>query len=350
MSFDNLCIVTPCFEDYDSLEMLVRDIAKLDSPAIPINVHIYIVNDSPWSSLDIDRLSSIVRASFQGINKIRTIQSIVLHRNIGHQHSLCVGLSKAFAEHSANSAYLLMDCDGEDSPLHIPTLVLALQSSCVYASVAARSKRHEPLMFRLGYLAYKKLFRILSGDTIDFGNFMYLLPEAARSLVYSPSSRSHLAASLIRSRIPFLRVRLDRSPRYSGCSRMGGSIALVGYGIKAISVFADRVMTRLLILCGLGLALILTFLLLLVINYFLVIIPPIPGWTSLIALSLVMVAILGVLITLDSLLLMPPLPLLIKLDEESMLINNSRSAFLHLDLKANVYEKPVQLVMRPSKC
>ena len=340
MSFDNLCIVTPCFEDHDSLAMLLRDIAKLDSPAVPINVHLYIVNDSPWSCLDLDRLISIVRASYQGVNKIRTLQSIVLHRNIGHQHSLCVGLSRAFADFSVNSSYILMDCDGEDSPLHIPTLVLALQASPVFASVAARSKRHEPLKFRLGYLAYKKLFRIFSGDTIDFGNFMYLLPDAARSLVYSPSSRSHLAASLIRSRIPFLRVRLDRSPRYSGYSRMGGSIALIGYGIKAISIFADRVMTRLLILCGVGLTLILTFLFFLVVNYFLAIMPPIPGWTSVIVLFLVMVSILGVLITLNSLLLMPPSPLLIGLDEETMLINNSRSAVLHLDFKANVCDKP----------
>lgn len=341
MSIDNLCIITPCFNDHDSLDLLLQDIARLESPILPNKIHIYIVNDSPWIPIDLDRLSASARNSVHDVNKIHAISSLVLNRNIGHQHALCVGLSQAFAEYSSDSAYILMDCDGEDSPSQIPQLIQGLYASGGFASVAARSKRRETLVFRLGYYAYKKLFRLLSGDAIDFGNFMYLLPEAAQSLVNSPYARSHLAASLIRSRLPFVRVSLDRSYRYSGHSRMGGGIALIGYGIKAISIFADRVMTRMLIACFLGLILIVSLLLLLILNYFLGVIPPIPGWTSLIILFLVLLGTFGALLTLNSLLLMPQSPLLTNFESERLLLNCTKSQVLCWDAKSNTYVETV---------
>ena len=306
MHSENLCIITPCFDDREALELLIRDIACLPAEGLGgAHLHLFVVNDSPWYPIAINRFSPFIGSGEHGANCIRSIRCITLNCNVGHQQALYIGLSNAFREFENDSCYLLMDCDGEDAPSHIITLNHALNTSPVFAAVASRSKRHEHYTFKIGYAIYKTLFNALSGFSIDFGNFMYLRPEAARALVYSSYSSSHLAASLLRSKVPFKRLYINRSMRYSGKSQMGGNISLVAHGIKAVSIFADQVMTRLLIASTFAIVIIFLFLILLVFNYYLRVVPPVPGWTSLIVAALVILAAFGSLMTLNSLLLRP---------------------------------------------
>lgn len=305
METKTLSIITPCFQDQESLDKLLTEIAKASSQNIAYDIHISIVNDSPWSPISVRSLSASITYSVSLYHNISSLKTITLNSNQGHQKALYIGLCEAYTHFGDDAHYLLMDCDGEDSPSDIHILIQECQSSSVFASVAARSKRYDSAAFKVGYLLYKKIFRLLSGAYIDFGNFMFLTPEAARCLLHSPTATSHLAASLIRTRIPFKRVYLDRGRRYKGRSKMGGSIALVGYGIKAISVFADSVMTRLLVACSLSLLIICVILVFLIINRLFPVFPPVPGWTSLLGISLILLGLIGALTTLNGLLVMP---------------------------------------------
>lgn len=283
-----LCIITPCFEDIASLLKLTQHLASACGEAKRMSsVALFIINDSPWQALSAKDLMSHIH-QFSNWTNLEEINTISLSRNVGHQRGLVIGLSLAYQQFGKDSDYLLMDCDGEDQPKDVPRLFNSLQQSNSLAVVAAREKRHEGLRFQLGYQLYKWLFRLLSGKYINFGNFMILSPETARAIIHSPDAQTHLASTLLRSRFPMLRIGVERGRRYQGTSKMGGMTSLVHLGIKSISTFAEDVITRLLIGNAVAMLLVTALMILLIGNYFLPVLPPIPGWTS-----VMLVVILG---------------------------------------------------------
>ena len=64
--------------------------------------------------------------------------------------------------------------------------------------VASRTQRSEGLIFRVGYLLYKKLFRLLTGQDINFGNFSLIPMSLVKRLVCVPSIWNHFAATVLR--------------------------------------------------------------------------------------------------------------------------------------------------------
>jgi len=143
-----------------------------------------------------------------------------------------------------------MDCDGEDAPEDIVEMLRVADSQPSAIVVASRAKRSEGGTFRAFYSLYKLAFRWLTGKSIDFGNFCLLPAEAAKRLAYMPECWNHLAAAIVKSRLPILRVPTARSRRYVGRSSMN-LVSLVIHGFSAISVFSDAVLTRLFLLVGL---------------------------------------------------------------------------------------------------
>jgi glycosyltransferase involved in cell wall biosynthesis len=169
---------------------------------------------------------------------------IHLRRNIGHQKAIAIGLS--YAHHNMQSdSIIVMDADGEDKPEDIKELLLAAvgRPGIVFAQ---RASRQENARFKLFYRIYKSFFRVLTGRTIAFGNFMLLPKEQVARLVYNSDIWSHLAGAILRSRTPFHTVAAHRGKRYSGSSQMSFS-ALLLHGLGAIAVFIDVIATRLLV-------------------------------------------------------------------------------------------------------
>jgi hypothetical protein len=100
--------------------------------------------------------------------------------------------------------------------------------------------------FRLGYAVYQVLFRMLVGQLIDFGNFSAFGPAVVQRLARMPNTWNHLAATLLGSRVPLIRVPTQRATRYAGQSAMNMP-ALIAHGLSALAVFSDRVFARLLL-------------------------------------------------------------------------------------------------------
>jgi hypothetical protein len=101
----------------------------------------------------------------------------------------------------------------------------------------------------MAYLAYKLAFRLLTGRVIDFGNFLVLPAAVARRLVFMPECWNHLAAAVVKSRMPVARVATARGARYAGRSKMN-LVSLVVHGFSAFSVFIETAITRLLLFFG----------------------------------------------------------------------------------------------------
>jgi hypothetical protein len=180
------------------------------------------------------------------LTSIHTIRILRLKRNFGHQRSICIGL--CFLADTCNcERVMVMDGDGEDAPADIPRLLKELQDNdAVRIVFAERLKRSEGLVFSFFYALYRLAHWILVGHRVRVGNYSVMNRECLESLCVSPEMWNHYAAAVYATRQPKAFIPTRRAQRLAGTSSMNFP-ALVTHGLSALSVFSDRISTRLLI-------------------------------------------------------------------------------------------------------
>jgi len=201
---------------------------------------------------------------------------IHLHRNIGHQKAIAIGLS--YAHHQLQfDKIIIMDADGEDKPDDINLLLKASQNDHKII-FAHRASRQEGKRFKGFYSIYKFLFKILTGKKISFGNFM-LVPKAEVSrLVYTSEIWNHLAGAILKSKLEYDIIPAHRGKRFTGESKMSFT-SLVLHGLGAIGVFIDIIATRLLIFSMIMIGIsVLSILIIVAVRFFTD--AAIPGWAT----------------------------------------------------------------------
>lgn len=236
-----LIVVTPVFEDADAAARLCADLAQACAPA----PFIVAVDDGSVRAPLSPR--AIAQAGLAG-------RVLRLKRNVGHQRAIAIGLDHVARHWPQAPRVVVMDCDGEDRPATVPELLADLADSEVDVVVARRRNRVETLRFRLFYWIYKGLFRLLTGRQLGFGNFMALKPAALRRLTAMGELATHVAGSVLISRLRWRARPLDRGPRYAGNSRMN-FVGLVLHGFRGLMIFAEDVLVRVGAACALVAAL-----------------------------------------------------------------------------------------------
>ena len=227
-----VAIVTPVYEDQESFAELCRRLADAERAA-GTRFHIVAVDDGSLAAPP--KLSSLVEANLSG-------EILRLARNVGHQSAIAIGLAHAYRLPKL-SACVVMDSDGEDTPESIPRLLDAVAGESVDVAVAERAKRSETLTFQAFYAVYKRLFKILTGQVLRFGNFMALSPKALERVSGMYETATHVAGAVVKAKLRRADVPTDRGVRYAGQSRMNFP-SLVLHGMRAVMVFADLVLTR----------------------------------------------------------------------------------------------------------
>jgi hypothetical protein len=232
----DLVVVTPVYEDLEASSRLFQELRKAQGE----RVYIVAVDDgSVRQPLPPD---AIAQAGLDGV-------VIRLRRNVGHQRAIAIGLNYV-ADQLAPHRVVVMDSDGEDLPASITALEQALAGDDADVAVASRRSRVETIRFRAFYWVYKSLFSLLSGRSIDFGNFMMLKPAALARLTAMHEVWIHVAAGVLTSKLRIAAVPLDRGPRYAGQSKMN-FVGLALHGFKALMVVAEDVLVRVGIACTL---------------------------------------------------------------------------------------------------
>jgi len=223
-------VVTPVFEDSEASTRLFHELFD----AFGGQVHVVAVDDgSVRQPVDIRQMEVI------GLSG--TV--IRLRRNVGHQRAIAVGLGYV-AEHLAEAQrVVMMDSDGEDLPASIPELLQTLEPDAIDVVVAQRRTRVETVRFKLFYAVYRRLFQLLTGRSISFGNFMALKPNAVKRLAAMQELWTHVASCVLGSRLRIATCALDRGPRYAGQSKMN-FVGLALHGFRGIMVFAEDVLVR----------------------------------------------------------------------------------------------------------
>lgn len=261
---EKITILCPVYNDTEALNILLEEADTLFKKQGQYEISFLIVDDG-----------SIEKIAFNKAN-IFSVKILHLHRNIGHQKAIAIGLAYAH-HHILFNTLIIMDCDGEDDPQDIiPLLEAAALSSKI--AVAQRSNRQEGKWFKLFYKFYKLFFRILTGKQISFGNFMALSKNEVTKIVHYSEIWNHLAGTIIKSKIPYHVINTNRGKRYAGQSKMNFS-SLFLHGLEAIGVFIDTIAIRLLIFSLLMIAFAIAAILLIVsIRFFTQ--AAIPGWAT----------------------------------------------------------------------
>jgi polyisoprenyl-phosphate glycosyltransferase len=231
----NIALVTPVLDDWPSFAALIVEISDLFAGS-DFTFHIYAVDDGSSAPFDRANLSLPLDSCIVAIDVIR------LALNLGHQRAIAIGLCE-IADGDDIDMVLVMDCDGEDRPVDIAALLAAIGRHPGHVVFAGRAKRSESRGFRLCYLVYKMLFQALTGESISFGNYSLIPKTAVCRLVHMPELWNNLAASVMRSRLPYVTVPTIRGRRLSGQSTMN-FVSLAVHGLTAMSAYSDTILVR----------------------------------------------------------------------------------------------------------
>jgi len=232
-----LVIVMPVYEDVEASSRLFRELVA----QFGRDVFVVVVDDgSVRRPLDISDLEA---AGIAG-------NLLKLRRNVGHQRAIAIGLGFVSEHVGPDARIVVMDSDGEDLPSTIPALLSDLENEQTDVVVAERRSRVETLRFKLFYGLYRRLFGMLTGRAISFGNFMAMKPRAVKRLVAMQELSIHVAGTVLASKLRMATRPLDRGPRYAGKSKMN-FVGLALHGFKALMIFAEDVLVRVGIACAL---------------------------------------------------------------------------------------------------
>lgn len=236
MYHPKLIVVTPVFEDTEASTILFSELAK----SCGREIHVVAVDDG--SVRQPLTLQGMLAANVDG-----TV--IRLKRNVGHQRAIAVGLAYVADKFSDIDRVVVMDSDGEDLPGTIGSLLDDLDGTEVDVVVAQRKSRVETLRFKTFYVVYKSLFKLLTGRKISFGNFMAMNGAAVHRLASMGELATHVAGTVLMSRLRWRTCALDRGPRYAGKSKMN-FVGLALHGFKGLMIFAEDVLVRVGIACA----------------------------------------------------------------------------------------------------
>jgi glycosyltransferase involved in cell wall biosynthesis len=280
---DQVVILTPVFNDGESLNILLHELA----------VSLKVFGDSKFSILVVDdgssdNLNIKAPAPF-------SLQILHLQRNIGHQKAIAIGLAY-IKENLPCDKVLVMDSDGEDRPEDAVALLHKSANNGDKIIFAHRKSRQEGKGFRFFYRLYKFAFRILTGEKIAFGNFLLLPKTQLDKAVYYSEIWNHIAGGIIKTGLRYTSIHTDRGKRYAGKSKMNFHSLLI-HGLGAIAVFIEIIASRLLIfsLVLIGISL-LAILALVGIRSFTDL--AIPGWTSTVVSAMLIILLQSFLLSL----------------------------------------------------
>lgn len=268
-----IVIVIPLYKDWESFHILLQNIESNLNEQWP-TTKVIVVDD-----FSLEPLPEFLDGYCQNIEVVELV------RNMGHQKAIAIGLAHAVITHPNAQNFVIMDADGEDKSEDILRLLKEVKDKRFGLCFAQRSKRTDGDVFKLLYSIYKKVFRLLTGQHISFGNFCCMNAEVAKRLIHVAEIWLHFPSGIIKSKLPYSKISTHRGKRYKGNSKMNFT-SLVNHGLSAIAVYSEFVAVRITLL-----SIILSFISALVILGIIGIKQftqmAIPGWASFVTLGLI---------------------------------------------------------------
>lgn len=226
------------YNDWKSVEELLPRV-DAELRALDLTGTVVIIDDG---STDVECKDKIFELNLSAIS---VVESINLFKNHGHQRAYAIGIAYCAENHSPDYM-IIMDSDQEDDPKYIPALIEACDRGEGRQIIfTERSKRSEGPVFVFFYVMYKKLYRMMTGIPISFGNYSVVPKDHVRRLANISELWSHYPSSVLKAKFPYSKISSVRAKRIHGKTRMG-LVPLILHGTSAITVFAEVVGIRML--------------------------------------------------------------------------------------------------------
>jgi glycosyltransferase involved in cell wall biosynthesis len=269
MARPHICVVAPCYNEGDVAVRFVQELCGVLA-GLEATCEVLMVDDA-----SIDDTAVRLRAlggSAAGI----PVRVLELPYNVGHQEAIHRGLEEA--SRGGAERFVVMDSDGEDDPAALPQAI-ARNASIV---LIARGRRHENWRFRLGYAIYRRLFRLITRRSISFGNYSVIDRRVLRAVL--EKGFTHYAAFLSKQKASTELIVSDRRARIDGRSKMGFK-SLSIHAFRSLIEYSDEVLA-LFLRAFFGLALLLVATIVAIVCVKLFTDKAIPGWASILGVSL----------------------------------------------------------------
>ena len=238
----NRCaIFFPVYHDGECFKVLYAKLRVL--LATRYDASFIVIDDSAGADPDI-----------AGLADLADVKIVPCPVNLGHQRALVFALRKAAETISNDTFVVTMDSDGQDQAEDVPRLLAALERSPDHIVLALRTKRKETALFKIMYVFFKILFRLLVGQVIRSGNFAAFRGDRLKSFIQRPTFDLCYSSSLTNLKIPLSYVGCERAERIAGESRMG-FFKLIEHGLRMLTPFRREIMIRggvLLLILGIG--------------------------------------------------------------------------------------------------
>lgn len=264
-------IISPCYNEENVIDIFLNELEKtLEQTA---NSYTIIIIDDCSTDSSLEKLKNYTTKSENISLKI-----ITLKYNVGHQQAIRQGL--IFAKKFDAKGYIVMDSDGEDSCQAIIDLVALDSFEIVFIS---RGKRSEELSFKIGYFFYKKLFKLICGNVINFGNFSMINQNVLTAI--SMQHFGHYSAFLSKLKYKKTYLKHDRKRRIAGKSKMKFS-SLILHGLKSLIEYSEELLFFFIRILVLLIAIFIVLGIYLIYTKFITH-TAIAGWTSTIGISII---------------------------------------------------------------
>jgi polyisoprenyl-phosphate glycosyltransferase len=222
-----LAIIIPCLNEESALPLLLKEVetalASFSGACMVVVVDDGSTDATPQRAL-----------AYSSSTERFSVEVLALPYTMGHQEAIYQGL--LFAYTTTAERFVVMDGDGEDDPAALPAMLAYLEASIVFVG---RGTRSESTGFKLGYALYRVLFRLVSGRSINFGNYALIDRRVLGAVL--DHSFVHFAAFLSKQRVPTTTVISDRRKRLGGSSKMGfDDLSL--HAFRSLIEYSDRLL------------------------------------------------------------------------------------------------------------
>lgn len=273
-----IAILAPCFNEGVILEIFLKE---LEDTLEVINGKFLITLVDDRST---DNTQQIL-TNFKFNKDNFQLNIIKLKSNSGHQEAIRQGLQYLNQIKIQIDYIVVMDSDGEDDPRAILEMLALDRHGIIFVQ---RGKRSEGIVFRIGYFAYKALFKLLTGQKINFGNYSMFNKEVLSSV--SDNFFIHFAGYLSKQKTNKFYITYDRRKRIDGKSKMNTN-SLVIHGLYSLIEYSEEVVISLIKLFIIFLITILIMITYVIYTKF-IIHTAIPGWASALTSSLITICLI----------------------------------------------------------
>ncbi len=165
--------------------------------------------------------------------------------NLGNQGAMFHGLTQV--DVGPDDVLVTLDCDGEDDVGQAQSIIALGRSNPDKVILIERGRRSDSTAFKVSFLVYKQLFRLLTQQRVVPNNFMLIPGRYVAAIRRSPLVAVHLANGVLKLNLPSTVVSLDRRPRYGGQTTQN-LFMLMTHGLVGVMVFYEVVVARVLAL------------------------------------------------------------------------------------------------------